>query len=248
MVNLSTELYNLFDIDGIHIVDFLKWLVESYHLPDDLTLLDVGCGPGRLLKPMAQQGWRVVGMEPNPEYHAGAVAIANQHENITIIQGGFADIVEEAAYDLIIAVNAPFAYLQTIEERLTTLKRLYQALKPKGVLFLDFPNFLHLLMNYRIPAPSLTEAPNGDMVRRVIEHEIDFHSGAFTHTDLFYINEKLADKQEHKMSIITVPEMLYLLKEAGYSDLMTFNGYAARANQRISGPRLMVSGRKGGTA
>jgi len=245
MVNLSTELYNLFDTDGIYIVDFLQWLVQSYHLPADLTVLDIGCGPGRLLEPLAKVGWQVVGMEPNAEYHAAAVAIAGRNDHITVLAGGFDDIVQDATYDLIIAVNAPFAYLPSMEARHSALVRMIHALKPGGVLFLDFPNFLHALMNYRAPAPSISESPNGDMIRRIIQHDIDFHSGAFTHTDLFYINDRLADKQEHKMYIITVTEMLYLLKEAGYSDVMTFNSYGARANQRISGARLMVSARRG---
>lgn len=244
MVNLSTELYNLFDSDGSHIVTFLQWLANTYNLPSTLDVLDVGCGPGRILPLMAEQDWRVVAMEPNPEYRSAASSIADQYETIKVISGGFAEIEHDNAFDMVVAVNAPFSYLLTVSERVDALTSVYRALKPDGVLFLDMPNFLSILKNYQSPAPSLTTAPNGDLIRRVIEHDIDFHDCTFTHTDFFYVNDELSDKQVHKMSIITLNELQYSLTQTGFDEMMTFNGFGARENQRLHGMRMMVSARK----
>jgi len=248
MVNLSTELYNLFDSEGSHIVNFLYWLATVYGLEGEIDILDVGCGPGRILKPMAERGWKVVAMEPNTEYHAAAVEVARGLDDVIVIGGGFREIEQESAYDIIAAVNAPFAYLTTVAERINALQRAYRALKPGGVLFLDMPNFLGILKNYLDPKPSITQSPTGDLVRREIKHEIDLHDCTFTHIDHFYINGELADTQVHRMSIMTLTEIRYMLAEEGYKKVMTFNGFGARENQRIHGVRLMVSAQKPITA
>lgn len=244
MVNLSTELYNLFDSDGSHIVNFLEWLAKTYDLPTQLNILDVGCGTGRLLRPMAAQKWRVVGMEPNIDYHEEAARIANELDAVTVMNGGFGEIETDNAYDMVVAINAPFTYLLSIEERVDALRRIHTALKPNGVVFLDMPNFLAILKNYEIPQPSLTESPSGDLIRRQIEHDIDFHECTFTHTDLFYVNDELKDKQVHKMSIMTLQEVQYLLKETHFGEMMTFNGFGARENQHLHSIRMMIAARK----
>ena len=33
MVNFSSELYTLIDVDGSHIVIFMEWLCQTYQLP-----------------------------------------------------------------------------------------------------------------------------------------------------------------------------------------------------------------------
>ena len=244
MVNLSTELYNLFDSDGSHIVTFLEWLAKTYLLPAQLDVLDVGCGPGRILIPMAERNWQIVAMEPNTEYHAAANQIASQYNNITVVGGGFGEIEQENAYDMIVAVNGPFSYLLTIEERMDAIQRMHRALKPDGVLFLDMPNFLSILKNYEQPQPSISTSPTGNLIRRVIEHEMDFHNATFTHTDHFYVDDELQDKQVHKMSIMTLQELLYLLKQNHFDEIMTFNGFGAREAQLIRSVRMMVAARK----
>ncbi len=244
MVNLSTELYNLFDSDGSHIVNFLTWLVKAYGHEDAIDVLDIGCGTGRILKQMAEQKWRVVAMEPNTEYHAAATEVARKLDDVTVIGGGFSEIEQEATYDLIAAVNAPFAYLTTGESRMDALMRMHRALKPGGVLFIDIPNFISILKNHHKPQTTQTQSPTGDLVRRVVEHEVDVHDGTFIHTDLFFVNNELKNKQVHRMSVITLTELRYLLSEAGFDEIMTFNGFGARESQRITSIRLMVSARK----
>lgn len=244
MVNLSTELYNLFDMGGSHIATFLEWLARTYVLPPDVAILDVGCGTGRLFDPLAGLGWQITGLEPDPHYCESAQALASGYDNVRVRCGGFMDIREEATYDLVVAVNAPFAYLRTMPDRLQALHNIYRSLKPEGVVFLDFPNFLHVLKSYREPKPSVTKSSTGETVRRVIQHEIDLHDGTFTHTDFFYIDNQLASKQVHPMSIITPTETFYLLETAGFGEIMSFNSYGARSSQRLNSGRLMVSARK----
>lgn len=97
-MNLNAELYNRFDIEPLHIRDFLVWLAQSYQLTQTLHFLDMGCGPGRLLKPLADLSWQVTGYEPDADYCAAAAKIAAQHPFIRARQGGFAELDKQEIY------------------------------------------------------------------------------------------------------------------------------------------------------
>ena len=66
------QLYALYDSDPEPIVEFFDYLRDLYELPRPGTLLDMGCGPGRLLGPLSQTGWIVTGYEPDPDYAPSA--------------------------------------------------------------------------------------------------------------------------------------------------------------------------------
>lgn len=240
-MNLNAQLYNTFDIEPLHIRDFLLWLAQSYSLPSSPHLLDMGCGPGRLLQPMAAQGWRVTGFEPDTDYCNAAAKIAEQNPMIAIRQGAFSDLDEQENYDLIAAVNAPFAYLLDIPSRLDALGRMYRALRPNGIIFLDFPNFLWILRHYRPPQDSIVTTKTGDTLRRVIRYDIDWHSSTFTHTDTFYRNEQYLSTQIHRMGIVSPQTIFSLVEQAGFSQIRTYNNYANRQSQHIKHQRIMLS-------
>ena len=241
---LNSQLYNLFDILPAHILPFLQWLAQDYKLPYPLHFLDVGCGPGRLLQPCAALGWQVDALEPDADYYAAAAQIARQSANITVRQGGFEAIEIHTGYDLIAAINAPFAYLLTMAARLDALNRIFHALKPGGVLFLDMFNFLWILRHYRPPQESILHTESGDAIRRVVHHQIDWHDSTFTHTDTFYRNDERISTQIHRMAIITLQELQHLVATVGFERIQTYNNFAARKSQRINKGRIMLSAQK----
>jgi SAM-dependent methyltransferase len=210
-------------------VTFLEWLLRHYGCPERPRVLDVGAGTGRLLAPLAALGWNVIGLEPRASYRA---------QNANIRPGGFADIDEEATLDAVLAVNDPFWYLLSDAERRDALRRTHRALKPGGVVFLDGPNFLWILRNYRAPAPS---EKNG--IRRVSSHSIDSHAGVWSHYDTFDVDGTTV-RDEHRFAILTFPQIEELLRASGFERIETFKSYASRACERIDGPRMMVAARK----
>ncbi len=229
------------------IVYFLRWLVGAYGLSEPPEVLDIGCGTGRLLRPLANLGWSVVGMEPDPGYLSRAMDVARPLQRVEVRDGGFADLDAEESFDLIAAVNDPFQYVLTVEERAVALVRCFHALRPGGVLFLDLANFPWILKHYRTPSPA--EVSLGSWrVRRVPRHEIDFHDAVWTHIDEFTVTKEGGTERcvakVHRFAILTLPELLAALQSQGFEDFRTFNGYAARTMTRIDGSRMLVSARK----
>lgn len=239
-----SELYVASDSDPAPIVEFLRELAASYRLPQPLHVLDAGCGPGRLLGPLERLRWRVTGMEPNPDFFASARAFAQSSRRVEVVQGGFLDIGWSEELDLVVAVNSSFAHLLAPPERAEALRRIRDALKPGGVVFLDVPNFVWILTHYRQPEPYAFTA-QGESVTLVRRHEIDVHDAAFITTDDYVFEDgRAGDRLVHAYGIVTLPELLHHLAEAGFEDVRTFNGYASRVPERLSGPRIMLAARR----
>ncbi|HEX8360782.1 MAG TPA: class I SAM-dependent methyltransferase [Longimicrobium sp.] len=239
-----SELYVASDSDPAPIVEFLRWLAESYGLPQPLHVLDAGCGPGRLLGPLERLRWRVTGMEPNPDFFAAARAFAQSSRRVEVIQGGFLDIDQSEEFELVVAVNSSFAHLVTPAERAEALRRIHDALRPGGVVFIDVPNFVWILTHYRQPEPYAFTA-QGESVTLVRRHEIDIHEATFITTDDYLFEDgRAGDRLVHAYGIVTRPELQHHLDEAGFTDVRTFNGYASRSAERLSGPRMQIAARR----
>ncbi len=247
MPNLVSKLYAEFDGDPQPVVAFMQWLVGSYGLEaaEPLHVLDVGCGPGRLLAEYAQLGWHVTGLEPDENFLEEARQVATQ--NVAVRQGGFDVINETAAYDLIAAVNDPFLYLLTLDERIDALRRLYHALCPGGVLFLELKNFLHKLRYYQ-PVIEEEAIVDGQKVLHRMHHTIDFHNAVWIHQDEYLIEGEIQGTDEvertDQVAIITPPELFYLLRQQGFINVCTYNSYTARTSEKLNSGRFLVSAQK----
>lgn len=241
------ELYELFDGDPGPVVGFLRWLVEACGLGATPRVLEIGCGPGRLLVEFAGLGWDVEGLEPDTAYAERAVERTRGLDGVRVRRGGFANVDGEAAFDLVAAMNGPFSYLLTPEAREDAARRMHEALVPGGVAVVDFANFPWVLRNYREPEEAV-RTHNGRTVRRTPVHTLDFHDGLWTHTDRFTVEHEDGDVEEvevvHRLAMMGYPEVARVLRAAGFEDLRTYNGYEVRTSERLTGPRLLVSARK----
>lgn len=216
-----------------------------YGLSEPLRALDVGCGPGRLLGPLQKLGWEVTGMEPHPEFLASAQRAARASRRVRVLRGGFLDIDFVEDFDLVLGVNMSFAHLLLPAERSRAVRRVFEALRPGGVVFLDLPNLLWILRNDLPPQPHASVVHG----REVILHrrqEVDFHRATFTTTDEYVFAGERGPGVEfvHAYGIVGFPEVDFHLKEAGFEDVRAFAGYDARAPERLDGPRMLVTARK----
>lgn len=242
----QSQLYQLYDREPGPIVAFLDYLRTLYDLPRPGTILDMGCGPGRLLAPLAAAGWAVVGYEPDPDYAPAAQEELSGLRDGRFRQAGFLELDEVGAFDLIAAVNGPYYYLVTPRERREALERCAQALRPGGVLFLEFSNFHWVLKNYREP-PVVELDFDGIAVRRVADHEIDYHRGTMTHTDRFTWRDHSGAERvlakTHRMALVSYPELAYFLEETGFEEVRTFNSYDDREPNELTGGKVLVAAR-----
>jgi len=106
----------------------------SEHFPQKGKLVEVGSGLGYLLNFFKQDGWDVVGLEPN----AGMCKYAELELGLTVIpkileKAGFADNSADAVLMMHVIEHVP--------EPDATLKEVYRILKPGGIMVLETPRY-----------------------------------------------------------------------------------------------------------
>lgn len=245
MTPALSDLYSASDADPAPIVAFLRALAEGYGLPQPLHVLDLGCGPGRLLAPLERLRWQVTAMEPDAGFVAAAQALARSSRRVRVRRGGFLELDEDREFDLVAAINSSFAHLRLPAERAEALGRIHDALRPGGVVCLDLPNLPWLLKHFRQPEPYAFTAL-GHPVTLLRRHEVDFHDATVTTTDRYVFADDGHPEVGfvHTYGMTTLPELRHQLDEAGFDDVRTFNGYDARADERLDGPRMLLAARR----
>lgn len=95
-------------------------------------MLELGCGRGELLVGAANRGWAVYGVEMTEEFAAIARTHGVEVEHNSIQECKLLD----QTYDVVLLA----AILEHLYDPVETLKRVRNALRPGGLVFIDVPN------------------------------------------------------------------------------------------------------------
>lgn len=106
-------------------------------------LLELGCGTGRLLLPLAHAGFDITGVDMSPrmlEVAQAKVDEAGLGDQITLVQADMREANLPQQYRLaFIAINS-FMHLVTLEDQLDALRAWRKLLLPGGLLIIDVDN------------------------------------------------------------------------------------------------------------
>ncbi len=112
-------------------------LIEMANVRDDDSILDIGCGTGKLtreLASMARKG-RIVAIDPSVEMLERARENALSSDNIALINIPAQRMDFKEEFDLVYSNSA----LQWIKEQEDVIIRAYSALKPNGRIAIQLP-------------------------------------------------------------------------------------------------------------
>lgn len=109
----------------------LRWWLRR---PQDVTALALGCGDGRILRLLADQGWKAVGIEPGlAQSRKGREAV----QGLCVLPGPVESCrLAEESLDGAIAADS----LAFLPNPAATLLELHRALKPLGRVLVTTPN------------------------------------------------------------------------------------------------------------
>jgi SAM-dependent methyltransferase len=133
-------------------------------------LLELGCGTGRILLPLARAGHEVTGLDLAPHMLARCRAKLEQEPagvraRVRLVQGDMTSFDLGRRFSLLTIPFAGFQHLRTVEQQLACLSCCRAHLLPGGRLVLDLPN--------PDPAPpshaSADEAGEGEAYAQVVE-------------------------------------------------------------------------------
>jgi SAM-dependent methyltransferase len=121
------------------IASTVEWILNK--VPgDELTILDLGCGPGLYTEKLAQKGHCVTGMDfSSNSIRYARESAAGKKLDISYRQQNYLELEEENRYDLILMIFTDFGVLPP-DQRKILLSNIYRALKPGGKFLFDVLN------------------------------------------------------------------------------------------------------------
>lgn len=127
-------------------VAFIK---RALNLPKRAKILDLCCGHGRHLLPLAKMGYQMTGLDLSRKaLSILAKNVKNKKLKIRILRGDMREIPFRNKFDAVINMFTAFGYLETDYEDFKVLKSVAKALKPGGKFLIDIMNHDWMLANF----------------------------------------------------------------------------------------------------
>ncbi|RYD82880.1 MAG: class I SAM-dependent methyltransferase [Sphingobacteriales bacterium] len=136
----GTEYYKLLycNRDEEEAQNFLDNLLAYLHLPENASIVDVGCGQGRHSIYLAEKGFQVTGLDYAEENIETARAEAP--ENAVFIEHDMREPFPVKNMDLALNIFTSFGYFNSESEDVKTVKNICNSLHNGGFAVIDFFN------------------------------------------------------------------------------------------------------------
>lgn len=210
--------------------------IEQFARRCGSPILELACGTGRVLLPLARQGYRVTGVDISPamldvaRHKVAAEGLAGQ---VTLVQQDMRALALDERYNLaVIAVNS-FMHMLTPGDQLAALARIREHLVPNGLLYLDLfnPDLALLLdMDGRLYLDRVMTHPDtGRRVMRFRSQEVDL--GRQTISVTYMVDELGEDGHVRRILFpfqvryLFRTELEHLLARAGYTLEAVYGSY-----------------------
>jgi SAM-dependent methyltransferase len=199
------------------------FVARVLELKPGASVLDLCCGQGRHSVQLAKRGFKVTGLDLNPDYvelAQKAAKVANVA--IETVAADMRDIPFTGKFDAIVNMYSSFGYLESEAEDSKVLESAAKALKAGGRLLLDMLNREWAIDNY-IQNDWHTGADGTLYVER---RDLDLA------TSRMHVHFVMVDNDGHRRESIghiirlyTLTEMTRLLERAGMRVTAVFGGF-----------------------
>jgi SAM-dependent methyltransferase len=113
-------------------------VLDLADVPEDASVLDVPCGPGRHSLAFARRGFDVTGVDATAPYVEEAQERAHDADDLTgdaeFVEADMREFVREESFDLAVNLYTSFGYFEDREDDERVARNLYDSLKPGGAL------------------------------------------------------------------------------------------------------------------
>lgn len=200
-------------------------------------VLDVGCGRGRFLVPLARAGYRLSGVDISRDMLEECGRRLEREGLEAELAGTSMEALEyEQQFDALLCLDSVICYLLETERLLETLCRFHRALRPGGVAVLDNWNMLAQW--------ALLDRPRQEQIQgEHIRVEYREHDSYESLTSLFRMRiegevheggETRSLRHEEVLRVTTVEEMKMALGLAGFAEVTVHPDYGYGAREPLN--------------
>jgi SAM-dependent methyltransferase len=201
-------------------------------------ILELGCGTGRLVVPLAEAGYDVVGVDRSPAMLGlarAAVERAGVRARVTLVEDDMRtlDTLGQRRFRLAFCAINSFLHLGSQEEQLAALGAIFARLDPGGVLLLDlFPPHPDILDEYDgrlIHAGTYHDPATGERIDKLSTTVLDSAEQRMD-TTFFYDRLRADGRVERVAAPFTFRyvgryELQLLLERVGYTAVAFYGSY-----------------------
>jgi SAM-dependent methyltransferase len=210
-------------------------------------VLELGCGTGRLLLPIAREGFPCTGLDPSPEM-LKVLRAKNPPETLRLVPGRMEDLdLGDDRFTLIFSGFRSLQHLYSVEDQLSCLVRVRKHLAPGGLFAFDVfaPKFDRLSV---VERPETEEARfeldgeevvlsshvRNDSARQLLQVEFRYERSR----DGEIVGE---DRVRFPMRYYFRYELEHLLQRAGFDDLTLYGDFDRRPYDYLSGETVVLA-------
>jgi SAM-dependent methyltransferase len=198
-------------------------------------VLELGCGTGRVLLPIAEGGVPCVGVDLSGNM-LDVLRAKKPPANLELVQASMTDFdLGARRFALIFSAFRCFQHLCTVDEQLATLACIRRHLAPGGVFAFDVfvPNLARMAIEHE-PEAEDVRAPDGDAeVRRFTEVHRDYVTQLMTlkmRHERWQGDAKLSEgRTELRLRWFFRYELEHLLARAGFAVVALYGGFDREA-------------------
>lgn len=214
------------------------------------TVLEVGCGTGRLANALARRGFSVIGVDPSPAMLEVARHRGAGLGTVRYLEGDAVSLPVDEPVGLVIFALDTFAHLLTAEEQITALRRVRGLLRRRGRLILDLsaPDPATWIREDSVLVHAWTRTVDGELVQKLVARTVDETAQVQT---LRLVYDRWANGgpprrigSELRLRYFFPSELALLLRLAGFAPEGWYGDYDLSPFEADS-PRLIVIARRG---
>jgi ubiquinone/menaquinone biosynthesis C-methylase UbiE len=198
--------------------------VSLARLGPGAEILDCPCGFGRHSLVLAQEGYRVTGLDRSETLLAEAERQRGGAEQLCFVRGDYRQLpFEDESFDAVLNLFSALGYLER-DEDIGVLREFRRVLRPGGRLIIETAHRDAMARFTRAnPHRSWEHLPDGSLFLH--EHESDWLAG--TSSALHLIVEPSGERIErrYRFHFYSVKEWAEMLREAGFEDVDAFGGW-----------------------
>jgi ubiquinone/menaquinone biosynthesis C-methylase UbiE len=203
-----------YDLDLGNVDDDL-FMIREFAARTGSPILELACGTGRVLLPLAREGYDVTGVDVSQamlERARQRITSEDLVSRVSLIEQDMRNLELDSRFNLVLVALSSFSHLLTTEDQLATLRRIYKHLNPGGLLLLDLFNpDLERLLDFRgqlILDKVITDPCSG---RRLLKSRTETVDLAQQVIDVTYIVDEV-DEQGHVQRTLFPFSMRYLFR------------------------------------
>jgi len=230
----DTNYYHLLyqDRDASEAAAFIDRLVEHLQPKDEASMLDLACGKGRHAIQLARKGYDVTGLDLS--FASIEAARHFENEKLHFFRHDMRRVFRTNYFDYVFNFFTSFGYFKNQRENGLAIETMSKALKPGGVLVIDY---LNPLQTYRELKP-----------HEIIERdEIKFEISRYEDELFFYKKIKVHDQAqqdtleyEEKVGKITRAAFEVLFEEHQLKLTSVFGDYQFSPFEETTSPRMIM--------